>query len=301
MQKNLDGLNVAVIGLGLLGTSLAMAMRRLPVHRLGWTRRREVREWALTEKILEETAENPADILSRADLVILTLPIPVIIEFVRQHAAEFKPGSVVTDIGSVKEVIVNNCAPELKKYGVFFVGSHPMAGTEKSGPKAAFPTLYDNAEVFVTCDETTDEEAVKLVEAFWQAIGTTTVRIAPVPHDQLVAHSSHVSHLLALALTMAVLDCDDKKTLEGRFSGCATGFRDTSRIASSSPAMWREIIENNLPAVLDAMDSFEAYYKKLRAMLEAKDFDQFEAEFARGKALRDSWIRYKNEKHHCNW
>ncbi len=302
MNDNLlSGRTVAVIGLGLLGTSLAMAARQLPVRLTGWTRRREIRDWAVAENILDDAAAEPDDLLSRADLTILCLPVPAIIEFGRAHAGHFRPGAAVTDIGSVKGVIVAALEPLLAAHGSRFIGSHPMAGTEKSGPSAAFPTLYAHAEVFVTPTAQSHPEALTLVEQFWQAIGTTTHRIAPEAHDILVAHTSHISHLLAMALTHAVLGCPDAAEKEQRFSGCATGFRDTSRIASSSPAMWREIIEDNRPAVLNSMDSFERYWRELRKMIEQGDFDRFESEFAKSKTMRDAWIKYKNDNYNCNW
>ncbi|MDD3119523.1 MAG: prephenate dehydrogenase/arogenate dehydrogenase family protein, partial [Victivallales bacterium] len=229
---------VAVVGLGLLGTSLAMALKAKKIPVTGWTRRREIRNWAVAQQIITATADDVESVLGQAAITVICLPIPEIIAFVRDHAGAWRPGAVVTDIGSVKEVIVTAGEAELVPRGVHFVGSHPMAGTEKSGPEHAFPELYDNAEVFVTPTKQTDPAAVAAVRQLWELIGTSVVAIDPATHDNLVAHTSHISHLLALSLTEAVLDCrEELRPL--RYSGCATGFRDTSRIASSSPKMWR--------------------------------------------------------------
>lgn len=286
---------LAIVGMGLLGTSLGMALRGGPWHRLGFARKAEVRRWSLEHDAIDESCDTPEEIFSRADLTILCLPIPVICMMMEKYADCFRPGSVVTDIGSDKRVIVAAGERFLAPRGVRFVGSHPMAGTEKSGCSAAFPELYYNAEVFVTETDQTDPEALEQVTAFWRGLGTEVRLIAPDEHDKLVAHTSHISHLLALALTLTVLDCRTPEEEALRYSGCATGFRDTSRIASSSPAMWREIIENNQPAVLDAARRFERIYHEIVQTIADGDFAGFEALFARGKELRDAWIDYKQK------
>lgn len=292
--------NIAIIGLGLLGASLGMALDGKGYRRLGWTRKISVSQWAVAENIIDETADDICDIISRADITVICLPIPMIMEYLKKYAKYWKPGSVVTDIGSVKEVIVNCGEQALAPYKVNFVGSHPMAGTEKSGPRAAFSELYKNAEVFITVTEQTSSDAVEQVTAMWKSIGTSVVELGLKAHDILVAHTSHISHILALSLTEAVLDCDETD-LALRFSGCATGFRDTSRITSSSPSMWREIIENNQPAVLKTVKEFEKRWLKLIAIIERKEYDKLETEFAHGKKLRDTWIDYKNRTHKCKW
>jgi len=286
--------NIAIIGFGLLGASLGMALRGGNYHRLGWTRREEVRSWALENDVIDETCDDIKDVLAKADLTILCLPIPRIMEYIETYAACWKPGAVVSDIGSVKEVIVNCGEKFLTPHGVNFIGGHPMAGTENSGPDAAFPTLYAKAEVFIAKAANSSAEALNSVKELWESIGTKVVELEACKHDNLVAHTSHISHIMALALTEAVLDCDDPDTLALRYSGCATGFRDTSRISSSSPSMWREIIENNQTAVFEVVKELAKRYKNLSGIIENKDYDQLEAEFAKGKKLRDDWMKYKN-------
>ncbi len=291
---------VAIVGLGLLGASLGMALRDKGIKRLGWTRRADVREWAVKENVIDGAAYEIHDVLSQADITVLCLPIPEIMNYIERHAASWKPGSIVTDIGSVKEVVVECGEKNLLPRGVHFVGGHPMAGTEKSGPAAAFPALYNNAEVFVTATSNTCPDAFARIIKFWEDINTRTVKIGVREHDILVAHTSHISHVLALALTQAVLDCPEKEQ-KLRYSGCATGFRDTSRITSSSPQMWREIIENNQPAVLETVKELEKRWRHLRQIIESKQYDQLQEEFTKGKKLRDDWIKYKNTTQNCNW
>ncbi len=288
--------NVAIIGLGLLGASLGLALKASNVRRLGWARRRETASWCVGHDVIDFTSEDIREILQQADLTVLCLPIPAIISFINEHASEFKKGSVVTDIGSDKGVIVAAGESALLPYGVHFIGSHPMAGTEKNGCNAAFAQLYDNAEIFVTVSESSDVEALDMVEQFWKLLKIAKVRrISPEEHDELVAHTSHISHLLALALTLSVLECTSDEEEALRYSGCATGFRDTSRIASSSPVMWREIIENNQSAVVAAARKCGNVYQEIVDSIASGDFDRFEALFARGKELRDKWIDYKKK------
>lgn len=284
--------NIAVIGLGLLGGSLGMALKDKGYHRLGWARRPETRALALEIDAIDQTADELAVILAQADITVLCLPIPKIMEFCEEYANLFKPGSIVTDIGSVKEVIVNRAEAAFTNFDVEFVGSHPMAGTEKSGLESSFATLYDNAAIFITPTDKSSHRAVQEVNSLWKAINTNPVEISTQEHDNLVAHTSHISHVLALALSLAVLDCDDS-VKQHRYDGCASGFRDTSRITSSNPQMWREIIENNQPAVLDVVKSVEEEWHEIRTVIENKEFDKLEALFSKGKKLRDAWMDYR--------
>ena len=287
-----DDKRIAIIGLGLLGGSLGMALRNGTWHRSGWARKAETRNWAIANDVIEETSDDVDEILKKADLTVLCLPIPAIKTFIKKHAAAWRSGSIVTDVGSVKQSIVEHAEPLLQPRGVHFVGSHPMAGTEKSGHEAAFPTLYKNAESFVTRTKNTDPDAFNTIIEFWRGIGVKPVELEVEEHDKLVASTSHLLHLLALALTQTALDCPPEQQQQ-RYSGCATGFRDTSRIASSSPRMWREIIENNQASVLITIKEFEKRWKHLREIIESGSFDEFEKEFAHGKELRDQWVKYK--------
>ncbi len=302
MSNSQDKTKVAIIGLGLLGGSLAMALNnKKEYYRLGWTRDSDIRKWAVDNNIVDYSCDDVKDILQQADITVLCLPIPIIMEFIKDHANDFKKDSIVTDIGSVKEVIVECGEKYLHPIDVKFIGSHPMAGTEKSGPEAAFQELYEHAEVFVTKTVNSSEKALDKIKKMWKSINTSVVEVETHEHDILVAHTSHISHILALSLTEAVLDCEDNETKKRRFSGCATGFRDTSRIASSSSKMWREIIEHNQSAVLETVIEFEKRWINIRESIKNKDFDALEEEFSKGKNLRDSWIKYKNDNHNCDW
>lgn len=284
---------ISIIGFGLLGASLGLALKNTPYKRVCWARRSEVRDWAIAHDAADESCSDVEAALDKADLTVFALPIPPILEFLEKYASCWKKNSVVTDMGSVKGVICAKAEQCLTPQGVQFIGSHPMAGTEKSGCENAFPTLYNNADVFVCPGSIATDRAIADVEEFWRSVCMKPVRITPSEHDLLVAHTSHVLHVVASGLAMAILEADSEKNKALRFAGCATGFRDTSRIASSNPAMWREIIEYNTPAVLEALTNFEKELAEYRKIIENGKYDQFEQAFANGKELRDAWLKYK--------
>ena len=287
---------VGIIGLGLLGGSLGMALKGA-YRRIGWGRREDNRAAALELDAVDEVCAAPTELLKQADLTVLAIPVQATVDFMAEHAAEFPAGAVVTDVGSLKKEICAAAEKFLAPRNVRFVGSHPMAGTEKRGVGAAFATLYDNADVFVLDGGGADPEAVKAVSAMWQSAGGHPKFLADAQtHDALVARTSHVLHIVASALTSGILGAATSEEQLKRFAGCATGFRDSCRIAGSNPVMWREITEKNASAILQAMDEFEACYFNLRRLIERGDFDAFEREFERGRELREEWLAYKNNR-----
>ena len=178
---------VAIIGLGLLGASLGMALRGGAYRRIGWTRRESIRRWAVDCDVLDECGDSLEETLGKADLTLFALPLPEIEHYLMTYASCFRPGSVVSDLGSCKSGVMK-AALCLRPYGVHFIGGHPMAGTEKSGPESAFPTLYRNADVFVCPYEDSPEDAVRMVEALWQSVGTRTSRRSCRPYEPCAAH-----------------------------------------------------------------------------------------------------------------
>ncbi|MBO5643810.1 MAG: prephenate dehydrogenase [Lentisphaeria bacterium] len=291
LQSNSNQLRVSIIGLGLLGASLGMALRGKNILRTGWARREEIRKAAINYDVVDEVFDTPQESVRNADIVVLAMPIPQILEYIPLLGDCMKKGSTITDLGSIKESILKQSATLPAE--VFYIGSHPMAGTEKSGFYAAFPTLYENADVFITPAQNAPQSSVDQLFSLWECIGTHPSVIDAKHHDAIVARTSHVLHVLASALTTGILDARDSDTEAELFRGCATGFRDTCRIASSNPQMWREIVEHNREAVLDALEEFDQIYNKFKQEIRDRDFDSFEKDFARGKLLRDRWLEYK--------
>ena len=273
---------IAVIGLGMLGCSLCASLEGTCI-RLGWGRRPEVGKWAAENGLIEEACPDVETALQKADLAVLCLPVPVIMDFLHRYAGLMKK-TLITDIGSVKGCI-EQCALE---NGVRFVGSHPMAGTEKSGPESLVRGIFSGATVFIVPPEGAAEADIVQVESLWRKVNAKVRRINASEHDLLVANTSHVPHVVSCALALSVLDVPEKDR-EQRFAGCASGFRDTVRVAASSPKMWKEILSHNQKAVLEAMDLYEERCRSLKEMIARGDFDGFEREFARGKDLIERW------------
>ncbi|MEI6422270.1 MAG: prephenate dehydrogenase/arogenate dehydrogenase family protein [Lentisphaerota bacterium] len=282
---------VAIIGFGLLGTSLGLALKGGKYVRLGWSRRPESRKQALKNNVVDKVFENPEDAVSNADITVICLPVPMIIEFCAKFAKSWKKGAIVTDVGSVKEKIVKAVSPALARNGVHFIGSHPMAGSEQSGAEAAESDLYERAMVFLTPSAKTHPEVVKEISDMWKSAGARVMEIDSRKHDMTVAHTSHVPHIVASILTLTALG--DGKIRSQRESGCAGGFRDTTRIASSAPQMWREIIENNREAVLITLAEFEENLKSFRENISKAEYSKLENKLQSAKDLRDSWLSRK--------
>ncbi|MBQ9336132.1 MAG: prephenate dehydrogenase [Lentisphaeria bacterium] len=278
---------IAVIGLGMLGCSLCASLEGTCV-RLGWGRRPEVGKWARETGLIEEDCPSVEAALQQADLAVLCLPIPVIMEYLHTYAALMKK-TLVTDIGSVKGCIVRAA----EENGVRFVGSHPMAGTEKSGPESLVRGIYAGATVFIVPSSNASEADAAQVESMWRKVHAVPRRLDAKEHDRLVANTSHVPHVVSCALALSVLGVPESGR-ELRFAGCASGFRDTVRVAASSPKMWREILSHNQEAVLEAMEFYEERCAYLKKLIADGDFDGFEREFARGKALIEEWRRSQN-------
>ncbi|MBE6376083.1 MAG: 3-dehydroquinate synthase [Lentisphaerae bacterium] len=289
-----DRKEVAIIGLGLLGSSLALSIDR---HRYSvgvWNRNFAACQWAMENNAAEKIYSSPEEAFADADITILCLPIPVTEKFIADYANFAKKGGVVTDIASVKSGVMQ-CAEKFPELD--FVGSHPMAGTEKSGFNAGFAGLYDNADVFVVPGKYSTSQGINTIEEFWGHLGTAPRRINSVEHDALVAHTSHMLHIIASALTRSILSREDAAEQRRHYFGCATGFRDTSRIASSSPDMWKDICMANKEAILPALDEFQESLNEMRETLLTGDAEKFAALFRYGRDLRDSWLCYKNASH----
>lgn len=286
---------VVIVGLGMLGMSLAASLKlgrreeekNYKVY--GYARRCQVAEKAVEDGYLDGFYSSPEEAFSNGNIIVLTLPVPVIREFIKKYSSFMQKEALLTDIGSVKGCIEKSAVA----CGANFIGSHPMAGTEFSGPEALVPGIYENASIFIVPPEGTEEKNIQRIENLWQAVGGKTLRIGAKEHDSLVAHTSHVPHIISSALALSVLDEEDQVLKERRFAGAASGFRDTIRVASSSPRMWKEILSNNREAVLEALEDHEKRYYRMKKMIEENDFDAFEKEFAYGGELIRQWRKAK--------
>ncbi len=247
---------VAIVGPGLLGGSIALALRgRKEVSVAIWARRPEMVEELKAMVIAQYTATKLSRVVRDADLIILCTPIEAMPELAREIVGAAKPGAIVTDVGSVKATVVAELG-SIFKGGPRFVGSHPMAGSEQTGLRAARADLFRGATCLVTPDADSDAAAVAELGEFWQSLGCNVRHLSPAAHDEAVALISHFPHLLAATLVNVVAERQDTA-----FDFCGPGFRDTTRVASGPPEMWAGILAANSTAVRGALD---AMIEKLR-------------------------------------
>ncbi len=278
--------DLAIIGIGLIGSSLARAIRQQNAAR------RIVIADASPEALARAEAlglgdaytADSAEAAGRADCVILCAPIGATAEIGRAIAPALKPGAIVSDVGSVKAAVIAELEPILPAH-VRLVPAHPVAGTEQSGPDAGFATLFVNRWTILTPPEGADPEAVGKVRALWEAIGANVETMEAAHHDLVLAITSHVPHLLAYNIVGTAADLEDVTQSEVmKFS--AGGFRDFTRIAASDPTMWRDVFLHNKDAVLEMLGRFTEDLTALQRMIRRGDGDGLFALFTRTRAIR---------------
>jgi cyclohexadieny/prephenate dehydrogenase len=277
---------LALIGVGLIGSSIALAARRAGVveHVAISTRTEKTLKRAEELKLGDSYHLKPADAVSDADCVILCTPVGSVGAITAEIASALKPGAVVSDVGSVKSAIVAAMKPHLPA-GVFFVPAHPVAGTEYSGPDAGFAELFENRWCILTPPEGTDAAAVDRLARFWTALGANVETMTPEHHDRVLAITSHVPHLIAYNIVGTAADMENITQSEVmKFS--AGGFRDFTRIAASDPTMWRDVFLNNREAVLEMLQRFNEDLTALQRAIRWGDGDKLFDLFTRTRAIR---------------
>jgi cyclohexadieny/prephenate dehydrogenase len=277
---------VALIGIGLIGASIALAARRAKAveHIAVNSRTAKTLARAAELKLGDSYEAEAADAAEDADCVILCSPVGTYGPIARAIAASLKPGAVVTDVGSVKSAVVAAVASHLPK-GVHFVPAHPVAGTEHSGPDAGFADLFDNRWCILTPPPGADAKAVERTRAFWRALGANVEVMTPEHHDLVLAITSHVPHLIAYNIVGTAADLETVTQSEVmKFS--AGGFRDFTRIAASDPTMWRDVFLNNRQAVLEMLGRFSEDLTALQRMIRNGDGDGLFNLFTRTRAIR---------------
>jgi prephenate dehydrogenase len=275
---------LAIVGVGLIGGSIALAARRhgVAARILGTDRDASALEQALREGMLDEAFSHPSQTVIDADLVVFCTPVDTIAAQVVEAAAHCRPGTLLTDAGSTKAAIVRDTAGRLPA-GVEFVGSHPLAGSEKHGPAHASAKLLEGRLVIVTPSAETSDNALSRIRAFWTALGARVQTMDADEHDRALALTSHLPHLLSSALA-GILPPELHDLT-------ATGFRDVTRLASGPPALWNAIFRANQTHVLSALDRFDEQLRRFRAALTQSDATALEALLQQGKTIRDELSR----------
>ena len=279
---------ITIVGVGLLGGSIGLGARRRGLARevAGFVRRAASLKDCERAGAVDYATTDLLAAVSQADLVILCTPLAQMRSRVEEMLPAIKRGAIVTDVGSVKAGIVREVCGIIRKAGAHFVGSHPMAGAEKTGVWAAREDLFENAICVVTPTKNTNPAALQKVERFWKSLGGRTLRLTPQLHDQLVSRSSHLPHVAAAALANLVLNPANPQT---QLQLCASGFRDATRIASGSPEMWRDIALANRKNLSRALDAFVAELQKFQRVLKTSDARAVAKFFESAKSRRDSW------------
>lgn len=277
--------HIALIGLGLISASIALAIRRKhkTVKITGTSRSIDTRNKA-RELGLCEVCENTKDAVKNADLIILCVPVGAMGSVFDEFAATLKEGATVTDVGSVKVEVIASIMP-LLPFGVNFVPGHPLAGTENSGPESGFDSLFDNRWCLLTPIKQCPEAPVQKVRSFWEGLGAKVDEMDAEHHDLVLAVTSHVPHLIAYTM-VGVADDLSNITKSEVINYSAAGFRDFTRIAASDPTMWRDVFLNNKGASLEILGRFTEELTALQRAVRRGDGDLLFDYFTRTREVR---------------
>jgi cyclohexadieny/prephenate dehydrogenase len=284
---------VALIGIGLIGSSLARALRLdNPEMEIVACARREKTLAAVRRLALADTTtDDPAAAAAGADLVVVATPLSAYAEIGERIAPVLKDGAILTDVGSVKQAVIRDLRPHVP-LGVHFVPGHPVAGTEHSGPEAGFAELFRDRWCILTPVPETAPEAVATVGRMWQSCGMRVVTMSADHHDKVLAMTSHLPHLIAYTIVGTATNLEESLKSEViEFS--ASGFRDFTRIAASDPVMWRDIFLNNREAVLEIVQRFTEDLTALQRAIRWGEGDKLQELFTRTRAIRRSIIEAK--------
>ncbi len=278
---------LAILGVGLIGGSLARALRAAGAVEevVGFGRGLANLERAVALGVIDRVESSAARAVSGADMVVLALPVGSMATTLRQIAPQLGMQTVVTDVGSVKSSIVSAAHTALGEHFPRFVPGHPIAGTEKSGVEASFAELFRGRRVVLTPVAETEPDALERVRSMWRATGAETVVMDIGHHDEILAATSHLPHLLAYCLVDTLARMDDSRVI---FDFAAGGFRDFTRIAASDPVMWRDICLANRTAILDALGQYRSDLDALMAAIGRDDGVWLQELFARAKRERDA-------------
>ena len=274
---------LTIIAPGLLGASIGLAAKeRSLAHQISvWARREETRESLASASWCDQSPESIDAACSGSSLIALCAPVERIIELAERIGPGLDSNPIVTDVGSVKSKLSRHCSFALKGHASF-IGSHPMAGSEKTGMDNASANLFEDRTCFITPLEDSDPNAKVTVRSFWQDLGCHVLEESPEKHDAIVANVSHLPHLLASALASYLSTAIPES---GLF--CGNGLKDTTRIASGNPHMWRDIVIQNRPEIIRAIDAFQDELKRFRSNIaDEEDLAVLET-LANGKAFRD--------------
>ncbi len=285
---------IAILGVGLIGGSVARAIKK---HQLcpdivGYGRQESELIKAVELGVIDRYQTSVAEAVKNADLVLLAAPMGAFEALFREMASTLSSTAIITDVGSAKVSVLAAAKSAFGSLPANLVPAHPIAGTEKSGVSASFDSLFENRCTIVTPTETSSAAAIKKVNALWQALGADVVNMTPERHDQVLAATSHLPHVLAFSLVDTLSHMQAHSEIF-RFS--AGGFKDFTRIASSDPIMWRDICLHNKDAILAVLEQYETGLARLKQAIACQDGEKIVSVFSRAKQARDTHINRKDK------
>ena len=278
---------IAIVGLGLIGGSVARDVRRLGLAKqiLGYDNNEEYHKEIRSGKLADYLSDTPDKKLAQAELVLLAVPVKSFKEVLPLILPNISSTAILTDTGSVKSPLLEMmCSPEYKK--IRFVGGHPIAGSEHFGPAAAQQNLFSGKRCVLTPGEKTDKDWIRIVRKFWESLGAKVSEMDAESHDQMFASVSHLPHLLAYACIQAISNTDTQEAL----GHSGAGLKDFSRIASSSPQMWADIFLENQENLLPRVTAFNKVLKALEDKIKNNDKKKLVELLALSKIARDHWM-----------
>lgn len=275
---------IAILGTGLMGSSLGLALRKrnVPVRIHVYARRPETRETALNFGVADAVFSDPVEAVKGAGLIVLCVPVLTIPELAKACRAGLRPGAIITDVGSTKACLNELMTEVLAGTGAEFIGSHPICGSEQQGIEAGNADLYDGAVTVVTPPMLADDASVEKVSSLWKSAGARVTIMDAASHDRILAATSHLPHVVAAALALSSGD-------NGLF--CGSGFRDTTRIADGSPQVWSDIVRTNAPALKAALKIFCDNLNELAALIDEDNGEKLANWFAAARDKRKELLR----------
>ncbi len=286
--------HLSIIGVGLIGGSLARALRKAKlVNRVtACNRNEDTLKKAIKLGVIDDYTLDISKAVKGADVVVIGTPLSTTEKLLPQIAEALDAKTVLTDVGSAKASVVNAARTALGDQFSRFVPGHPIAGTEQSGVEASFAELFIDHRVILTPVEETSDKAHKLITDMWQAVGADVIDLDVVHHDEVLAATSHLPHMLAYALVDCLAGMQERDEI---FKYAAGGFADFTRIASSNPDMWHDICFSNREALLKTLDVFSDHINQIKAAIKDSDSDQLLEIFKRAKQARDEFVHSREQ------
>ena len=272
---------IAIIGMGLMGASLAAALRDKSYSGsiVGWSRSKETKDKAEKSKWFDKVFNSASEAVADADLVIFCLPVKSIPKLVEKLSLSFKSNAIITDVGSTKFELINMVEGLLDKSSSTFIGSHPICGSEKSGFEGADPNLY-NESITVVCPSN-NNEAYCVVKDLWKFIGSEVVELESNTHDELLASTSHLPHLVSALLVRTSL------SYPNAINFCGTGFRDTTRLASGSSLVWADILDSNRESIKEVLQKYKYELINLINLLDTGSYNDLQEWLEDSRTMRE--------------